>query len=752
MLALQRNPDAIIFAVAGAISAILTVFAWHRRSSPRAPFFAAMMAGETAWALGEALELVTVDLRLKLLFLDLRVLGAVTAAIGLLTFVLHYTGRTEWLNRRWLVAICAPALAMVLAAWTNPWHYRYWTWTELREVDGLQLLFRGYGPIFWTTYVYCVGTAVWSSVLLAFTVVRSGGMYRAQSAIMLFGATAPWIVSIIDMSQVFGYIYVDATAATFAFTGLAFLPGLVHLRLLELTPVAWAAVVERMNDPVFVFDHGCRIIVLNSAAEHLLHRPVHEVLGVQAAKAFEGWPALSEQLSWLGEKNDVTFEIDGPGPDRAAVYNASVSRLSEGEHVGSTGLVLVLRDITELKRAERERIRMLSEQKARAEAEAANHAKDKFLATLSHELRTPLTPVLATVTAMLDDSATPATLRPVLEMIRRNIDLEARLIDDLLDLTRIKRGELLLKREIIDAHEQVDRVIEICGDDVHNADLKLVSQLKAESHYIDADPTRFQQALWNLLKNAIKFSTTGGTVTIRSRNRVDRDEMQTSTWLVIDVIDEGIGIEAELLHRLFNLFEQGSPTTGRKFGGLGLGLTISRSVVEHHGGRVVGASEGTGRGATFSIELPAVPAPVPRTVAPCPPALVTRNPLKILLVEDNKDTLNYISAMLIRRGHDVRTASNLASGLQAVEETEFELLISDIELPDGSGLDLMWKLRSRAGVMGIALSGFGSAQDIEQSCSAGFAEHLTKPVDFKRLEEAIGRLAENTSSSNLVQT
>ena len=250
-------------------------------------------------------------------------------------------------------------------------------------------------------------------------------------------------------------------------------------------------------------------------------------------------------------------------------------------------------------------------------------------------------------------------------MIRRNIDLEARLIDDVLDVSRIKRGQLHLEREIIDAHEQIDRVLEICGNDARNAELTLVSQLAAEAHHIDADPTRLQQVLWNLVKNAIKFSPPGGTVTIRSRNRVDPCPETFGAWLVIEVIDRGIGIEPDLLPRIFNHFVQGGPSTGRKFEGLGLGLAISRSIVEQHGGRLNATSEGKGKGATLTFEVPAVPSPLTRTpIQPPTPGVVSRHrPLRILLVEDNKDTLSYLSMMLIDRGYNVRTAKNLASAL-----------------------------------------------------------------------------------------
>ena len=572
-------------------------------------------------------------------------------------------------------------------------------------------------------------------------VIRFTGVYRAQAALMLFGVLLPWVVDVMDMRRMFGFIPVDLVSMSFAVTGLTFVPALVWLRLLDLTPVAWAAAVELMSDPVVVIDASRRIVALNPAARRLIGRSDRKLLGVDAAGAFEGWPALAGRLTELGPLGEASFEIDRPGPEEFSVFDARVSRLSHQE--GAAGWVLVLRDITELKRAEQERARMILVQAARVEAEAANRAKDRFLATLSHELRTPLTPVLATVTSMLDDPATAPSLRQVLEMIRRNIDLEAHLIDDLLDVTRIERGKLHLKRAVIDAHEHIDRAMEICAGAAASVDVTLGAQLGAGLHHIDADPTRFQQVLWNLLHNAIKFTPPGRTVTIRSWNRDDPRPGEGGCWLVIEVIDQGMGIEPELLPRIFDAFEQGGPTTARKFGGLGLGLAISRSIVEEHEGRLTAASGGHGQGATLTLEMrtAAPPAARPLAFASGPAAMALHRPLKILLVEDNMDTRNYLATTLASRGHDVRTAGSLASALREASEHDFELLISDIDLPDGSGLELMWKLRDRGPVMGIALSGFGSSDDINQSLSAGFAEHLTKPVEFRRLEEAIQQVA-----------
>jgi signal transduction histidine kinase/ActR/RegA family two-component response regulator len=741
MMSVQANPHAIPFGVAALVSGALAIVTSRRRGMPMAPAFSVMMAGEAAWAFFAGLELVLVEMELKQVCFEFRVAGAVTTVLGMLAFVLRYTGNTDWLELRRFVPICAPAVAMVFVAWTNPWHHLYWLDHQEVVLGRLHLAKPVYGPGFWAHFAYCYVLIAVETALLAQAVIRSAGVYRAQAAVLLFAVMLPWIVSMIDMSHIFGWIYVDAAAMTFGVTGLAFIPGLFRFRLLDLTPVAWAAVVRGMSDPVIVIDPSGRLVELNPAARRLVASTYPEVLGTDAVAAFAHWSSLALELASIAELGERSFGIAGPDPACPSCFDAQISRL--GEAGSPSGWVLVLRDITEQKKAGEERIRMLHVQAARASAESANRAKDRFLATLSHELRTPLSPVLATVTAMLGDSSTPEAFRSVLEMIRRNVVLEARLIDDLLDLARIDRGALHLRREVIDAHEMVTHVIEICGTDLTLARIRLTVELAARSHHVDADPIRLQQVLWNLIKNAIKFTPEGGHVAIRSRDSVELSPAEAAGHLVIEVSDTGIGIEPELLGRIFDIMEQGGTTATRQFGGLGLGLTLSRSIVEQLDGRLTAASPGPGLGATFTLEMPTVAAPAAMPARPLPATITDRSEappprrVRILLVDDNQDTLNFLAVLLRRRGHDITAASDMATALKLASATDLDLLISDIELPDGSGHELMKSIRSSRLVPGIAMSGFGTVDDVERSHAAGFALHLTKPVDFGRLEAAI---------------
>jgi CheY-like chemotaxis protein len=372
---------------------------------------------------------------------------------------------------------------------------------------------------------------------------------------------------------------------------------------------------------------------------------------------------------------------------------------------------------------------------------------------LSHELRTPLTPVLIAVSSMLELEPDPALL-PTLEMIRRNIELEARLIDDLLDLSLIARGRLRLEREVVDIHQAIRSAVEICRDEAMVAGLDVVIDLNARHHHVTADHARLMQIAWNLIRNAAKFTQPDGRLTIRTSNPpgssgpVDLPDDDHPHRLVIEFEDTGIGIDPAVLPRVFDAFEQGHDDLRGRAGGLGLGLAISRSLAEALGGRLTAMSAGPGLGSTFRLELTTVPGTGPTVAAPpasgiSPPAAAPGPGLRILVVEDNEDTLRFLAIVLRQRGHEVVTAAGIAAARAAVHQAEapFDMLLSDIELPDGSGLELMRELNTRGCVSGIAMSGFGAEEDLQLSREAGFFDHLTKPIDSKRLDAAIHRAA-----------
>jgi signal transduction histidine kinase len=367
-----------------------------------------------------------------------------------------------------------------------------------------------------------------------------------------------------------------------------------------------------------------------------------------------------------------------------------------------------------------------------AEARRANAAKDRFLAVLSHELRTPLNPVLMAASAMESDPHIPPEMRADISMIRRNVELEARLIDDLLDLTRIANGKVQLQRKIVDGHDLLDEALTVVRGDPSALHPHIDLQLSAARHFINGDAPRIQQVFWNLLRNAVKFTPLDGRIVIRTEN-------PDAHTFRVTVKDTGIGIAPEVLPRIFNAFEQGDTDINRAFGGLGLGLAISHALAELHGGALRAESAGVGEGATFVFELPAIESgsiTPPVAIVPLPRIHCRR----ILLVEDHATTAALMARLLRKRGHYVELAYNKKDAIAIGLRDEFDIIISDLGLPDGNGFEVMEALRSKTCAVGIALTGYGMEADVAQTMKSGFQFHLTKPVDAQKLYQAIEQI------------
>ncbi len=431
-----------------------------------------------------------------------------------------------------------------------------------------------------------------------------------------------------------------------------------------------------------------------------------------------------------GDAYEVEFRLRGQtGVYRWFLVRAAAMRGAAGEIVKWFGTNT---DIDDLKRAQ-------------GEAERASHAKDDFIAALSHELRTPLTPVLLTAASLRDDHRLPADVRDQLAMMERNITLEARLIDDLLDLTTIVHGKLGLRTQACDAHSLASLACEIVREDALAKGITVTRDFSAQHSGLLADPARFQQVVWNLLRNAVKFTPRGGKITVKTS---DRRESGGAPWLRVEVSDSGIGIASTEFERIFQPFEQGGLTGTHRFGGIGLGLSIARTIVNLHGGRIHAESAGPGLGSTFIVELPRVVAAPEGVIASLPTATTpvgaeTANssepvaPLRLLLVEDHETTLQSMTRLLTRAGYQVVPTDTVASALAAANNGTFDLVVSDLGLPDGTGIELMEQLRDRHGLRGIALSGYGLEADIARSRAAGFVAHLIKPIVFSQLERAL---------------
>src|SRR5881392_4311897 len=384
-----------------------------------------------------------------------------------------------------------------------------------------------------------------------------------------------------------------------------------------------------------------------------------------------------------------------------------------------------------------EQVRQLNMEKIAAER--ASQAKDDFLAVLSHELRTPLTPALAAASYLAEHEDLSPQIREEVAAIRTSVQLEARLIDDLLDLTRITRGKIELHLEVVDVHGLLRNSLEIARDNILQKQLDLVMDFGADRHHVWADAVRLQQVFWNLINNAVKFTKKNGRITVRTVNKDGR--------FVFQITDTGVGIEPDQLDRIFRAFEQGERSISRKFGGLGLGLTISKRLLELQGGAITVHSEGLNRGVSFKLSLATVDSPKVTIVSQPNQDQSSARSLQLLVVDDHPQTLRVLASLLRKLGHKVLTAECVQAAIKLLEDESFDGLISDIGLTDGNGCEIMRAAKQRQSLVGIALSGFGMEEDVRRSIAAGFDHHLTKPIDFQELQKFVGAMAVRSNHS-----
>ena len=483
---------------------------------------------------------------------------------------------------------------------------------------------------------------------------------------------------------------------------------------------------------IYLLDPNGNVITWNTGAEKIKGYSGEEIIGKNFASFYTaddvaaGKPQRNlREAVRRGSIRDQGLRVRKDG----STFEAEVVITALHDETGRLrGFSKVTRDITD-------QIRSREFEAEKIAAQKASKAKDDFLAALSHELRTPLTPALAAATYLQDQAAKfPPEFAEDVQIIKRNVQLQARLIDDLLDLTRIARGMLHLELEDCDAHKIIENALEMAKSAIAAKQFKVSTGLKAKRYHILADCIRLQQVFWNLINNAVKFTAQGGQITIRTIN--DKDGR-----FHFEIEDTGIGIEPQRLASLFQPFEQADPSVSRQFGGLGLGLAISKRLIDLHHGRIEAESRGRSFGATFKVTLDSLPQ---GSAAIGPNHRVggkTSKPLRILLVEDHKDTRRTMSRLLTHFGHNVVTADNVEGAIAIMASNNIDAVLCDIGLPDGSGYEVAAQARVNGGIKTVALTGFGTEQDVQRSREAGFDFHLVKPINFQELQKILDQSA-----------
>lgn len=395
-------------------------------------------------------------------------------------------------------------------------------------------------------------------------------------------------------------------------------------------------------------------------------------------------------------------------------------------------------------RAEAERERLLqSEQEARDVAEKANQVKDEFLATLSHELRNPLNVILGYSELFLrvPEIYESSRLRKMAEALRRNAQSQSQLINDLLDLSRLQRGKISLNHETVSLAATIDNAVETVRTEAAAKGVEIHLNLSDQFLLVDGDRLRLQQIAWNVLNNAVKFTPPGGSISI-SLNREEQNA-------VVVIEDTGQGIEPSFLPHVFEMFRQADSSNSRKHGGMGIGLALVQQLVQLHGGTITAESEGTNKGSRFTIHLPltghgATPG---SSTATTPLKLSSLANTDFLIVDDSEDTIAMLDQLLKLSGANVTTASNGADALRIASEREFDVILSDISMPEMDGFEFLQRLRridGREHVPVIAITGFGRTEDVKRARASGFHSHLTKPLNLNALTKVLEQITQTT--------
>jgi PAS domain S-box-containing protein len=512
-----------------------------------------------------------------------------------------------------------------------------------------------------------------------------------------------------------------------------------------------AELLNAVEQAVIATDLKGTIIYWNVFAEHLYGWTNAEALGANVvdlipaeysrASSAEILGRLAGGESWSGEflaqKKDGTHFP-------AQVTDSPIF----GKDGTLIGIVGVSSDISQRKAIEEERVRLLeSERQARSEAEEANSLKDEFLATLSHELRNPLNVILGYAEVLLrsEEASRSAFVKRAAEILKRNALAQSQLVRDLLDLSRLHMGKLSLNRESASLETITRNAVETVHAEASDKQITLKIIAPDEVLFVDADPLRLEQVIWNLLNNAVKFTPPGGTVTVSLRRELDRG--------VLSVEDTGEGIDPEFLPHVFEMFRQGDSTNSRRHSGLGIGLALVQQLIQLHDGTVAVSSEGQGKGAQFTVNLPLAPEAKRSRANEHHVEQAILSQMRILVVDDSLDTVDMLSRLFEMDGAVVTSAHSGDEALEALRREEFDVILSDISMPGMDGFELLRNMRALPNTGDtpvLALTGFGRAEDVARAKAEGFYSHVTKPIDLVQLIEILQKLGVRDRSAKRV--
>ncbi len=594
MVSWQDTPYAFPLIFTAFVSAMLAVVMWPRRRAPGGREATGLMIALTIWSLAYGVQVAGADLATQLFWSKVRYIGIVTVPPLWFLFCLRHVGQGKGFPARyqgWLFVM--PAITLALA-WTNEWHEQIWYQPHMERFGDWEQMVMGEGAWFWVNTIYSYVLTLGGILILLRDVIAAPKLYRQQRLVVLAGSLAPWAANIVTLAGANPLALVDLTPFGFVVSGTTMAWALFRFHLLDMVPIARERVFESMSAGVLMLDMQGRILDANPVACAVLGQPAEVLIGQQAQEALLPWPDLIKRFgNVLETSTDVEFQRDG----QIRHFDLHISPIHDQRHT-LWGRLVLFYDITERKQAQQ------AIERAREEAELANRAKSTFLANMSHELRTPLAAIIGYSELLLEEAqeigATP--LMGDVRTIHAAGEHLLGLVNSVLDLSKIEAGRMQLIRERFDVQVVVDQVIELVEPLTKQNNSHFEVSIGSPLGAMTGDQIKVRQILLNLLGNAVKFTEAG-----RISLVLEREYLPDGEWLSFRVQDQGIGIPLAEQTRLFEPFVQvdGSPT--RRYGGSGLGLTISRRLAQMMGGDVTLDWSTPQQGSCFQLRLPVTP-------------------------------------------------------------------------------------------------------------------------------------------------
>ncbi len=707
-----------VYLAAAVIAGGMGVYSWRHRSIPGAVSFAIVEFASALWSIANVLEKSRTDLPSILLFVNIAWTAVAILTPATLTLALEYAGFHDWLTRRRIALLAVIPVAMAILSWTNSYHGLLRHAVFLRTVNSLTVLGRTPGPLYLLSFINAYCTMFAALIVLGIAFWRSPRAYRGQVLTLMAGL---FIIVGGSVSYNLGLyrLPVDITSTMFVPAGLAFMFGLFRYKLFDIAPVAHETVFESMRDSVIVLDAQDRVANMNAAARKFLGSQPQEVLGQEVTALFAGKAASAI--------NGASHEIVLDGDDGPSYFEVSTSPMRDrrGRPIGR---LLVLHDINERKLAE-EQLRA-----AKQAAEAATRAKSDFLATMSHEIRTPMNAVLG-MTGLVLETELEDDQREMVEIVRTSGESLLTIINDILDFSKIESGKLELEQRPFDLRQCVEETLGLLSSKAAEKSLDLAYVISEDApSAIVGDVTRVRQILFNLVGNALKFTASGEIVV--SISVQSPDSLGSPYQIHFTVRDTGIGIAPDRVDRIFQPFSQLDASTTRKFGGTGLGLTISKRLCELMNGRIWIESAGAGKGSSFHFTIMASAAPpVERSAQDIQlPGLAGK---RLLVVEDNQTNRSILIDWARKWGMTTIAASTGSEALALAHQgAEADVVVIDLQLPNEDGLLVAEKLRqSRIPPPAIISLTYIGHRSLEES--GLFAAQITKPVRPSQFQLAL---------------